>query len=178
MHQKVVITGGPGTGKSTVIEALEKQRYTCMPEVSRSVTRAAQERGIDQLFLHDPLIFSELLLQERINQYRKAEEINDGPVFFDRGIPDVVGYLDYLGVDYPDHFRLESIEKRYSRVLMMPPWQAIYRSDSERYENFEQSLLIFENLKKTYLGLGYSIEIVPEASVETRVEFILNAIEI
>ena len=76
MHLKVVITGGPGTGKSTVIEALQK-RYTCMPEISRSVTREAQNRGIDQLFLQDPLVFSELLLKERINQYEMAEKFAD-----------------------------------------------------------------------------------------------------
>ena len=122
MHQKVVITGGPGTGKSTVIDALKNQ-YTCMPEVSRTVTRDAQSRGIDQLFLHDPIIFSELLLQERINQYKAAEAFADETIFFDRGIPDVMGYLDYPGVTYPEQFQRESLERRYDRIFMMPPWK-------------------------------------------------------
>ena len=176
MHQKVVITGGPGTGKSTVIAALENQ-YTCMPEVSRSVTREAQKQGIDQLFLHDPLIFSELLLKERINQYEAATEFADETIFFDRGIPDVMGYLDYLQVVYPEQFRRESMQRRYDRIFMMPPWEKIYQTDSERYESFDQSLLIFERLKSTYSTLGYRFEIIPEASVENRIEFILNAIE-
>lgn len=176
MHQKVVITGGPGTGKSSVIAALENQ-YTCMQEVSRSVTRDAQSRGIDQLFLHDPLIFSELLLKERINQYELAEEFADQTIFFDRGIPDIMGYLDYLGVEYPEQFRRESWQRRYDHIFMMPPWKNIYQTDSERYETFEQSLLIFEKLKSTYYGLEYPFEIIPEASVDNRIEFILNAIE-
>ena len=175
MHKKVVITGGPGTGKSTVITALQNQ-YTCMPEVSRSVTREAQMRGIDQLFLKDPLVFSELLLKERINQYQRAEESSEGTIFFDRGIPDVMGYLDFLGVEYPERFRAESLQRRYDRVLMMPPWKKIYQTDTERYESFDQSLLIFEALKNTYSKLGYSFEIIPEASVDNRIEFILNAI--
>ena len=178
MHQKVVISGGPGTGKSTVISFLEELEYKCMPELSRTVTREAQKRGVDQLFLEDPLVFSELLLNGRINQYRMAEEMHDELVFFDRGIPDVMGYLDYLGVSYPEIYRLKSAELRYSKVFMMPPWEKIYRTDNERYESYQQSMKIYEDLKSTYVRLGYEIEIIPLASVENRVEFILQALEI
>lgn len=176
MHQKVVISGGPGTGKSTVISTLQELDYACMPEVSRNVTIEAQKQGIDQLFLQDPLVFSELLLNQRINQYRKADEMKNELVFFDRGIPDVMGYLDYLGVSYPEIYRVRSSELRYSKVFMMPPWKKIYHTDNERYESFEQSLRIYDELKKTYERLGYEYEIIPEASVENRIEFILSAI--
>jgi predicted ATPase len=176
MHQKVVISGGPGTGKSTVISTLQELEYVCMPELSRIVTLQAQKRGIDQLFLEDPLVFSELLLNGRINQYKMAEEMSDELIFFDRGIPDVMGYLDYLGVSYPELYQVKSKELRYTRVFMMPPWKKIYRKDNERYENFEQSMRIFSELKKTYARLGYQFEIVPEASVENRVEFILRSL--
>ena len=178
MHQKVVITGGPGTGKSTVISSLEQLQFACMPEVSRSVTREAQGRGVDQLFLHEPLLFSQLLLESRINQYEQAEELNDELVFFDRGIPDVMGYLDYLGMDYPELYRAKSMELRYTKVFMMPPWEKIYQTDNERYESFEQSLRIYEELKKAYTSLGYEFDIIPEASVDNRVEFILNRLGI
>lgn len=178
MHQKVVITGGPGTGKSTVISSLQQLEFACMPEVSRTVTREARNRGVDQLFLTEPLLFSELLLNSRINQYEQSEELNEELVFFDRGIPDVMGYLDYLGMDYPETYRVKSMEFRYSRVFMMPPWEKIYRTDNERYESFEQSLRIYSELKKAYTSLGYEFDIIPEASVDNRVEFILKRLGI
>ena len=58
MPRKIVLTGGPGTGKSTIIEELTKRNYTCMPEISRQVTLKAQSKGINQLFLADPIYFS------------------------------------------------------------------------------------------------------------------------
>ena len=176
MHQKVVITGGPGTGKSTVISTLQQLEYSCMPEISRTVTREAQSRGIDQLFLQDPLVFSELLLKGRINQYEMADELRDEVVFFDRGIPDVMGYLNYLGVAYPELYRIKSHELRYTKFFMMPPWEKIYQTDNERYESFEQSMRIYNDLKNAYSDLGYEFEIIPEASVENRVKFILKTL--
>jgi len=46
MQQKIVITGGPGTGKSTVIEELIKRNFKCMTEISREVTLNARYRQI------------------------------------------------------------------------------------------------------------------------------------
>ena len=62
----IVIIGGPGTGKSSIINGLVAKGYCCYPEISREVTLEAQKRGIEQLFLEDPLLFSQMLLDGRI----------------------------------------------------------------------------------------------------------------
>ncbi|HEX5742987.1 MAG TPA: AAA family ATPase, partial [Flavobacteriaceae bacterium] len=38
MQNKIVITGGPGTGKSTLINELIKRGYNCLEEISRDIT--------------------------------------------------------------------------------------------------------------------------------------------
>jgi len=176
MQNKIVITGGPGTGKSTIIDELIRLQYTCMPEISRKITLDARKKGIDQLFLKKPLLFSQLLLDGREKQFVQASFNNAEIVFFDRGIPDVHGYMNYLGVDYPKNYIAKSLEHRYNFIFMMPPWQEIYITDSERYESFEQSLAIYNHLKKTYLELDYEIVEVPIGTISKRVNFILNAI--
>ena len=87
--QIIVLIGGPGTGKSTLIDALMQKRYCCYPEISRQITIDAQKQGIDQLFLEKPLLFSEMLLAGRIKQYQDARAEQHEIVFLDRGIPDV-----------------------------------------------------------------------------------------
>jgi predicted ATPase len=177
MQQKIVITGGPGTGKSTIIEELTKLNYTCMPEISRDITLNAKKKGIDQLFLKNPLLFSQLLLDGRENQFLEASVMNNKKVFFDRGIPDVHGYMNYLGVTYPKNYIEKSNQHRYSNIFMMPPWEEIYTTDNERYESYEQSLAIYNHLKKTYIQLNYDIVEVPIGNVQERVHFILNTIQ-
>lgn len=174
MQQKVAIIGGPSTGKSTVIKELSKQGYHCMPEISREVTAEAQKKGIEQLFLTNPLLFSELLLKGRIKQYVAASKLKKSPVFFDRGIPDVHAYLNYIGQKYPPVYEEKSNQYRYDSIFIMPPWQEIHITDNERYENFEQALAIHNHLFNTYKSIGYSITEVPKGSIEFRVNFILK----
>ena len=176
LQQKVVITGGPGTGKSTIIDHLAAMEFECMPEISRSITRKAQQSGVDQLFLTEPLLFSELLLQGRVDQFTLADTKSSELVFFDRGIPDVFGYLNYLGMDFPEIFLKKSKMHRYTKVFMMPPWEDIYTTDNERYESFAQSLRIYEHLREAYFAMNYEIITVPQGSVKERVDFLLESL--
>ncbi|WP_372792065.1 AAA family ATPase [Lutibacter sp.] len=177
MQQKIVITGGPGTGKSTIIEELIKRKFTCMKEISREVTLNARKNGTEQLFLTKPLLFSELLLEGRVNQYIEAETKNENLIFFDRGIPDVHAYMNYISIDYPATYLTKSNLYRYNYIFLMPPWEEIYISDNERYENFEQALAIHNHLERTYKDLNYKIIEVPTGTIEARTNFILDCLK-
>jgi len=178
MQEKVVITGGPGTGKSTIIGRLESNGFHCMPEISREIILEARELGIEQLFLEDPILFSKKLLEKRENQFISAERSGKEIVFFDRGIHDVVAYLNFLEVDYKDPFLISAQKHQYTKVFLLPPWEQIYMTDNERYESFEQAMLIYKHLKQTYNQYGYEMTEVPFGKVENRVGFILENLKI
>lgn len=176
MQQKIVLIGGPGTGKSTIINEFVKRGYLCMPEISREVTLKAQKEGIDQLFLTKPLLFSEMLLDGREQQYKNACNTNTTPIFFDRGIPDIHAYMNYLGTEYPDTYLNKSTEYKYDKVFMLSPWKKIYTADNERYETFEQAVKIDQFLREAYTEIGYSIVDVPQGTVKERCDFILESL--
>lgn len=170
----IVITGGPGTGKTTIIEALIEQGYACFPEISRQITLEAKKQGIEQLFLERPLLFSELLLEGRKKQHQQATNDQAEIVFLDRGIPDILAYMHYIGDSYPAFFDHASKEHEYSKVFVLPPWEDIYESDEARYENFEQAKLIYNHLLETYQNYGYHLIEVPRGTVEERIKYILS----
>ncbi|MGS2726600.1 AAA family ATPase [Psychroserpens sp. BH13MA-6] len=174
--QKIVITGGPGTGKSSIINELIKRQYSCFEEVSRQVILEARKDGIEQLFLTKPLLFSELLLKGRIAQFKAAERSEEDLVFLDRGLPDVLAYMDYSGNDYPANFVEACKTHTYEKVFVLAPWQEIFVSDNERYENFEQAVEIHHALLDTYKRFGYELLDVPFESISNRADFILDHI--
>ncbi|WP_406684295.1 ATP-binding protein [Seonamhaeicola sp. MEBiC1930] len=174
--KKVVITGGPGTGKSTIINELIKRDYTCFEEISRQITLEAQQKGIDQLFLTNPLLFSEHLLNGRHQQFIDASKSDSNFVFLDRGVHDVLAYMDFIGDRYPKDFINICNNIVYDYAFILKPWEAIYESDNERYENFDQALKIHEHLLSTYQSYNYNLINVPFGTVEERTDFILNTL--
>jgi len=176
--KKIVIAGGPGTGKTSVIDNLQSKGFTCFEEISRQVTLNARKNGIEQLFLTEPLLFSKMLLEGRIKQFLDAENQETSAVFMDRGLPDVLAYMDYIGDQYPDYF-IETCETYiYDAVFVLAPWQEIFTSDNERYENFEQAIEIHEYLLKTYTRFGYKLIDVPFGTVDFRSNFILETLHL
>lgn len=172
----IVIIGGPGTGKSTIIDRLVSNGYCCYPEISREVTLEAKKQGIDQFFTEKPLLFSELLLEGRKKQFQDASKAAHDVIFIDRGIPDVLAYMDYIGASYPDSFDAACREHTYSKIFILPPWEEIYQTDPGRLENFGQAKEIHHHLKLTYRNYGYELIKVPKDSLDNRILFILGEI--
>lgn len=173
----IVITGGPGSGKTSIINELTKRGFTCSEEISREITLKARENGIEQLFITNPLQFSELLLEGRVKQYTEALSSNNEFVFLDRGIPDITAYMDFIGDTYPDSFTKACENYKYDSVFILAPWQDIFSGDSERYENFDQALEIHEKLLETYTKFGYDLRDVPFGSIEARAEHIMDVVK-
>jgi predicted ATPase len=170
----IVLIGGPSSGKTTLINALKEKGQVCYPEISREVIKEAQAQGIDQLFLENPLLFSQLLLEGRVQQFKKAQEETSEYVFLDRGLPDVLAYMNYIGNTYPNTFHQACEKYQYTHIFVLPPWKEIYISDTERYETYEQTVLIHEHLKETYKKYGYQLTEIPKDTVENRLNFILG----
>merc|ERR1712000_276957 len=95
--QKVVITGAPGTGKTSIVNGLEGKGFYCFHEIIRDMTSKAKQEGQSEehisnplVFVEDALQFNKDLLQGRTAHYKASLRTNVPISFFDRGIPDVL----------------------------------------------------------------------------------------
>ncbi|MCK4635078.1 MAG: AAA family ATPase [Candidatus Aenigmarchaeota archaeon] len=170
-----VITGGPGSGKSTIIHALEKKGFLCNNEFARDIIKEQKKKGGKILPCINRLKFHELILQKRIEQY---EDIPEGKICFsDRGIPDLIGYLINYGIEVPDkYYRLGKKYRYQDTVFFAPPWRELFKKDSERKETFDEAVDISDKIYDVYKDLDYNILTIPKVSVNDRVEFILSNI--
>jgi predicted ATPase len=128
-------------------------------------------------FVKDSNSFNTQLLHGRLDQYTKALQLNKEVLFYDRGMPDVIAYMDYFEQSYADNFTVTCKQHKYNQIFILPPWEAIYVQDNERFESYAQAQDIHHHLEKTYTSFGYEIVMVPFGTVADRMDFILNNIQ-
>jgi predicted ATPase len=170
----VVITGGPGSGKSTLIDALAARGFTRTIEAGRAIIKEQVASGRGALPWSDPRAFAEQMFEWELRSYARALTA-DGVVFFDRGIPDVVGYLRLMNLPVPPHIDEAAWSHRYNaHVFIAPPWPAIFTQDAERKQTLEEAARTYETMVATYTDYGYGLTELPRASVAERVAFVLS----
>jgi len=175
-QRRYIITGAPSTGKSTVINELGDQ-HVIFPEAARKVIQEQLALNSNKVPWLDNYEFSKLVVAQQIQDCSiKSKQT----VFFDRGIPDVIAYLNYYKQkEYLHEFLTHANNHRYSdKVFLMPPWEGIYQNDPERKETFKEAKVINEQLVDSYQALNYEIIEVPFVNPKERVKFILDQINL
>lgn len=178
MQQKYIITGGPGSGKTSIIESLSRLGYTTFSEVSRTLIRQQMQLEHGVLPWKNMKAFANLALDQMTQQYHNATSI-DKLCFFDRGIPDILGYLQFSKQRPSSEILKIAADHIYAPVVFIcPPWSEIYVNDPERPQTFEDALDLFWCIKNAYETLHYTIVEVPLDTVSARTQFILDAVHV
>lgn len=176
MDHLFVITGGPGSGKTSLIAALAFAGHATMPEAGRAIIRDQVASGGTALPWADRAAYADHMLDREIDTHRAALAMA-GPVFLDRGIPDVIGYLDLCGLPVPKGLRRAADLHRYNRrVFLAPHWPAIFAQDAERKQLPEEAEATCHVMERTYRALGYEIVQLPLATVAERLAVVERAV--
>lgn len=169
-----VITGGPGVGKTTLLKALENKGFIAVPEDARQIIKQQMLGDGEGLPWKNKTYYSALMLKASLETYhRVVSDEHSEIVFFDRGILDTVCYMNMENIPIAEELiTLVKSCPYHSKVFMLPPWEGIYETDTERKQTWEEAIFTFEKMKETYLGYGYEIIEVPKANVEERCDFV------
>jgi predicted ATPase len=172
-----VVTGGPGAGKTTLLAALAATGHRVAPEAGRAIIRDQLAIDGPALPWRDRMLFAELMLGFDLRSHGEAQA-NASPVFFDRGVPDSIGYLRLCGLVVPEHLDRAARAFRYARIVFAaPPWREIYAQDAERKQDFAEAERTYEAVTTAYCDYGYELVELPRADVETRVAFVLERVQ-
>lgn len=163
------VTGGPGTGKSTLLDAARAAGIRTRPEVARAILAGP---GGMELRENDPLGFAEAMLERDLIAFDSAGK-QGGPVIFDRGFPDIVGFLELTGLPVPSELDRICRQLRYEGpIFHASPWPEIYERDAERIQTWPEALESDAAVTEAWRRYGYELVPLPFADVATRLDFV------
>jgi predicted ATPase len=169
---KHVITGGPGIGKSTVINLLTDLGYKTVPESARYVIEREQRLGTRMLPWLDLSSFQRLVMDKQLEMECVLPQ--KVAVFLDRGLADGLGYCAKAGIEPPPRL-VELSQRRYGKIFLLDPLPS-YENDAVRLEDAEEAKVIHQSISEVYQSLGYELIKVPVLPPDERVEYILARI--
>ena len=155
-----VVTGGPSTGKTTVINLLAKRGYKTTIEEARHYLSIEQSQGISpEVARENNRVFQGniLTLPIQLEASLNPAEI----VFLDRALPDELAYYTYLGLE-PDKKLVTALEHSHYRKVfildLLPLKHDGVRAITQNYFCNGRCVMSGENLSsETVFDKGWDI---------------------
>jgi predicted ATPase len=175
--KRIILTGTPGSGKTSIIHALELKGHSVIHEAATAVI--AKEQSLGHLEPWKNADFIEKIIVFQKHQQLEADKTNSTVQFFDRSPICTYALALYLNFT-PSKVLLDEIDRIqnnhiYEKQVFFIENLGFIKNTEARKISFEESL-IFEKIHlEAYQKFGYKCIMVPIAPIEKRVEIILRA---
>lgn len=174
--KRYILTGTPGSGKSSILESLDKIGYSCIKEAATEIIRIEQEKGIKSPWLEEDFIDKIVDLQKNY-QLENSQPI----MFFDRSPICTYALALYLKRS-PTPRLLEEIEyilagNIYEKKVFFIENLGFITNTAARTISFEEALEFEKFHVAAYKKFGFELINIPPVSVDERTNIILNNIK-
>jgi len=147
-------------------------------ECIRKIIRQKVTIGGYGLHSKEQTIFQELVLSWSIEAFEGVSPERVRPVFFDRGIPELLGDgRSGRPAAFKHVQRAAELCRRNSKVFMASPWKQIYCTDGETIGDFDHARRITRQSMPTSSPV-YSLIELPRVPPEIRASFVLEQISV
>lgn len=170
-----VITGGPGTGKTVLINMLRERGYNTVPEAATAII----DEGLTAGKTIPEIRGDEHEWQANILRRILANEAATNPsqlTFFDRGAHDGLAHLEYYKLTPRAEWNDIKRGHPYKMVFLLEPLEDVAK-EYNRVEDIEFTRKITGMMREAYRQAGAEPVIIPALPPEERLALILKYVD-
>ncbi len=176
-EQFFVITGASGSGKTTLLHSLEDRYFRIVQDGSPYIIEDQIAIGGKALPWENQQAYADLMLNWNLRSYRETPKQYKQPVIFDRGIPDIIAYLEFHNLSIPAHLMNAAEKFRYNKkVFIAPFWDEVFQKNASRQESVQDAKKALDVILSVYKRFGYEPYYLPKKNLDSRVQFIKDTI--
>jgi predicted ATPase len=170
--KRYIITGTPGSGKTSIVRWLELDGYHVVEEAATDIIALRQAQGIAEPHTHPSFIDDITNLQRQ--RQMQASEVSSTIQFYDRS--PICTYALSTWLEYPISIVLSNEmermkeEKIYERQVFFIENLGFCEPTQARRISFEDSLRFEKLHEETYRSFGYEIVRIVPQKLSDRVE--------
>ena len=170
-----VLTGGPSTGKSTVLHKLASAGYTTFEEAARlHIDKLiAQGKALADIRGNEKQFQEEVLNIKIHTEHKHDKKIVS---VFERGIQDSIAYFQYYGWQLPESLKILADKAKYRKVFLLDPLKT-FTPDYARTEDMQFTEKLDKLLYDAYSNAGMEVVRIPLVPVNQRVQLIIEHIQ-
>lgn len=177
-QRRVVITGGPCSGKTSVIRELSRRGFftvdECAIEVISELTADLGLDGQARWRESEPARFQELILRRQRAREERIPASCD-LVFLDRGVQDGLAYLRHRGLPISAEMEAAYGPCEYHTIVLLESLTRFDdRRDTGRTESRQEAEAIRDQIFAVYQGYRVPILQLPEMPLADRVAWLLS----
>ena len=177
--KRYIVTGAPGSGKTSVINALEKAGAHVVAEAATDIITELQMQGIAKPWENDNFIDCIIRLQKHRQLETSGADCSD-LYFFDRSPICTYALAMYLQVKASTHL-MQEIERIteygvYHKNVFFIDNLGFIENTSARQINFEAALAFEKMHVEAYTKFGFNCIHIPAISIEKRAQIILKSV--
>lgn len=175
-RKRFILTGAPGSGKTTILRQLEAEGFSVVEEAATDVIALKQAEGINEPWTRPAFVEEALALQtERLR--RASADLQ----FHDRSAFCTAALADYLGYPYPDVLvrELERLkrEKAYEKRVFFVASLGFIAPSAARRISLEDARRFEAMHERTYRLHGFELIPISSGSVLDRVAAIKEFVD-
>jgi len=169
----VIVSGGPGVGKTSVINKLRERGYNALEEAARKVATEDNRFSGKSINEIDRRPFQEAIFELQ----KKLFDVSPQETWFsDRGFGDTIGYYPVIGYEAPQsmvNYAKEHIPDYVFILDLLPEME----KDNFRQDSLDDQKRLQESFIQVYEGLSCDVIQVPVMSVSKRADYILDRVK-